>query len=130
MKALTICQPYADMIATGEKIIENRTWPTSYRGPIAIHAGKSRAWMDECDASDRPSMAFGAVVATAELYECVRWERLSDELKERHDASGPWCWMLRNVRRIDPPVPQSGAQGLWEWTTQAASGRSQEPGAR
>ena len=47
MKALTICQPYAEMIANHEKPIENRTWPTSYRGPLAIHAGKSRAWLPD-----------------------------------------------------------------------------------
>jgi hypothetical protein len=44
-KALTICQPYAELIARGEKVIENRTWPTSYRGPLLIHAGKSREWL-------------------------------------------------------------------------------------
>lgn len=46
MKALTICQPYAELIARGDKPIENRTWPTHYRGPLLIHAGKSRAWLD------------------------------------------------------------------------------------
>lgn len=35
MKALTIHQPYAELIRRGEKVIENRTWPTSYRGPLA-----------------------------------------------------------------------------------------------
>lgn len=40
MKALTISQPYASLIARGEKFVENRRWPTPYRGPLAIHAGK------------------------------------------------------------------------------------------
>lgn len=40
MKALTIWQPWASLIATGEKIYETRSWPTKYRGPIAIHAAK------------------------------------------------------------------------------------------
>ncbi len=38
MKALTIWQPWASLIAAGEKIYETRSWPTKYRGPIAIHA--------------------------------------------------------------------------------------------
>ena len=40
MKALTIWQPWASLLATGEKIYETRSWPTKYRGPIAIHAAK------------------------------------------------------------------------------------------
>lgn len=40
MKALTIYQPWASLIALGEKRIETRGWATNYRGPIAIHAGK------------------------------------------------------------------------------------------
>lgn len=39
MKALTIRQPWASLIAHGVKTIETRSWRTHYRGPIAIHAG-------------------------------------------------------------------------------------------
>jgi hypothetical protein len=40
MKALTLTQPWASLIAVGAKRIETRGWPTNYRGPLAIHAGK------------------------------------------------------------------------------------------
>jgi hypothetical protein len=40
MKAITITQPYATLIAIGAKHIETRSWATNYRGPLAIHAGK------------------------------------------------------------------------------------------
>lgn len=112
MLALTICQPYAELIARGEKVIENRTWPTNYRGRIAIHAGKSRDWLEEGDEQAYPDMPFGAVVATAELYDCVRWESLPDDLKENIHANGPWCFLLRDIRRLDP-IPCSGKQGFW-----------------
>ncbi len=39
MKALTLQQPWATLIAEGHKRVENRTWQTAYRGPLAIHAG-------------------------------------------------------------------------------------------
>ena len=39
MKALTLHQPWATLIALGVKTIETRSWRTNYRGPIAIHAG-------------------------------------------------------------------------------------------
>lgn len=38
MKALTLWQPWASLVALGEKRIETRCWQTSYRGPLAIHA--------------------------------------------------------------------------------------------
>jgi len=128
VKALTICQPYAHLIATGRKTCENRTWPTNYRGPIAIHAGKSRSWLDDDgDGIDYgygiriDAMAFGAVVATAKLVACIHidskllreWTtKMTDE--QREHISGPWCWILDDVKRVDDPVPYKGAQGLFE----------------
>jgi hypothetical protein len=115
MKAITICQPYAEFIALGEKVVENRTWPTKYRGPIAIHAGKSRAWLDGDEDPDL-DLVFGAVIATATLVDCVRREQLPAHLREHRHAYGPWCWVLADICRLDEPVPARGAQGLWEWT--------------
>lgn len=40
MKALTLRQPWATLIAIGAKRIETRSWRTAYRGPLAIHAAK------------------------------------------------------------------------------------------
>ena len=46
MKAITICQPYAELILLGQKRVENRVWKPDYFGPLLIHAGKSRTWLD------------------------------------------------------------------------------------
>jgi len=40
MKALTLTQPWATLVAIGAKRIETRSWRTDYRGPLAIHAAK------------------------------------------------------------------------------------------
>lgn len=40
MKALTLTQPWATLVAVGAKTIETRSWRTDYRGPLAIHAAK------------------------------------------------------------------------------------------
>lgn len=39
-RALSIRQPWAWMIVNGFKDIENRDWPTRFRGPVLIHASK------------------------------------------------------------------------------------------
>lgn len=41
MKALSLWQPWASLIAIGAKKIETRSWSTYYRGPLVIHAAKS-----------------------------------------------------------------------------------------
>ena len=40
MKTITLTQPWASLVAIGVKQIETRSWQTSYRGPLAIHAAK------------------------------------------------------------------------------------------
>lgn len=40
MKVLTIKQPWASLIALGEKHIETRSWKTKYRGTLLIHSRK------------------------------------------------------------------------------------------
>ncbi len=39
LKCLSVWQPWAHLLASGVKDIENREWSTSYRGPVLIHAG-------------------------------------------------------------------------------------------
>lgn len=38
MRGLSLTQPWATLVAIGAKQIETRSWRTSYRGPVAIHA--------------------------------------------------------------------------------------------
>jgi len=117
MKALTICQPYAELIIRREKRIENRTWPTSYRGPMYIHAGKSRQWLGEGDLERFPNMPFGAVVGIATLFDCVQLNNSTIDrypwIADHEHAHGPWCWLLVNVVPIGP-WPWRGAQGLFD----------------
>lgn len=119
IKALTVCQPYAHLIAILEKPIENRTWPTSYRGPLLIHAGRSRAWLDEDDEVRYPKMDYGAIVAVADLVACLHldsgepWPEQWASLRGNRHALGPWCWVLEHVRRLTAPVECMGHQGLW-----------------
>lgn len=137
MNAITILQPWASLIACGAKKIETRSWPTKYRGPIAIHAGK-----DQDKKGERirhivaraeqfsiiiPDMQFGSVIAIADLVDCIK---MTDELfasqydteqGKRELAFGYWsrdryAWILKNVRPIDP-IPAKGQQRLWEWET-------------
>ena len=41
MKAISVKQPWASLIISGIKDIENRKWKTNYRGRVLIHASNS-----------------------------------------------------------------------------------------
>lgn len=124
MKALTIRRYWAWAIAAGPKRVENRTWATSHRGPLAIHAGR-RQPADEADRQalialgvdppDDPTAS--AVVAVVELVDCRRYTPGALRLWPADlgpFATGPVCWVLRHPRPLDSPIPCGGQQGLWE----------------
>lgn len=75
MKALSIQQPWAWLIATGQKDIENRTWNTGYRGWFAIHAAKREPSEAEIQAIEarfrchinRGELRYGGMIGTARL---------------------------------------------------------------
>lgn len=119
VKALTVCQPYAEMLARGPAVkpAENRTWSTSYRGVLWIHAGRSRSWMDYEDETTYPGMVFGAIVAVARLAACLHidaaWPDEYAHVKVHEETNGPWCWIPADMRRLARPVYCRGAQGLW-----------------
>lgn len=130
MKALTIIQPFAELIATGEKRVENREWYTPYRGPIAIHAGKAKQYEGrpvEAIANSyglkASALAYGAIIATAEITDCLHVQQINRLpktsplywLMDHEHAHGTYCWVLANVKRLEQPVPCRGALGLWEW---------------
>jgi hypothetical protein len=125
MKALTISQPYASLIANGEKWVENRCWGTHYRGPLAIHAGKGTQYLTRQQLATYPS---GCIIAVAELVACIniargrRFDRMTeispgitidDVLKHEH-TEGPWCWVLSDINQLCEPIRCNGIQGLWD----------------
>ena len=132
MKALTIHQPWAWAIAAGHKRVENRVWYTNYRGPLAIHAGKSTAW----DAAGREFLAElgiavptelprGLIIATCTLVDCIAYDQQPTyeivpgrTLADDPFASGPFCWILADVELLDEQIPTIGKQKLWNCVIQ------------
>lgn len=131
MKAISIWQPWASLIAHDLKRCETRDWPTSHRGLVLIHASK-RWTRDEQDvygdfcqfgavrAARMPATPpLGAIVAVAWLAECrVMDEALIAEQTDMERAMGAWCpgrfaWVLGGVRAVEP-IPLRGRQGLFE----------------
>jgi hypothetical protein len=131
MKAITVHQPWATFLAYGVKRYETRGWSTNYRGPIAIHAGRSMEGLellmdDEVESFvqklelTKAVWTLGAVVAVGELTHIYRSEDMRDHLTPLELAlgnydDGRFGWEISNVQLLPAPVFVAGKQGLWEW---------------
>lgn len=118
MKALSLKQPWAELILLGRKTIETRKWKTDFRGEFYIHASKScdREFMERFGLEN---LATGALVGKAELVDIIEYKNEEEFLRDndKHLAGElkfrRYGWVLRNVRRIEP-VAYIGRLGLFE----------------
>jgi hypothetical protein len=102
MKGLSVKQPWANLIASGRKTIETRTWSTGYRGRLLIVSSK------------KPDIApAGAAVCMVALVGC-RHMRCSDEPAACCGIyPGAWAWLLEDVEAVEP-VPIRGQLGIYD----------------
>lgn len=134
MKAITLWQPWATLIAIGAKQFETRSWDTNYRGPLAIHAAKrpvsrvdvspaiSRALAENGYADyDWSKLPYGCIVCTVDLVYTLYTEQAVGsslfgplELHFGDYTPGRFAWRLDDVQPVDN-VPAVGRQGFWEW---------------
>lgn len=130
MKAITLYQPWASLWLTSRKFHETRGWPTQYRGPLAVHAGKRQPrvqqygtllyelccrefghqWMDR--------LPLGAVLGVVELIDC-RSTKVCRPLDHEDYVCGNWdpgryAWQRGGYRLLPAPIPYRGRQGLFE----------------
>jgi hypothetical protein len=111
MRALSLSQPWATLVAIGAKKFETRSWPTTYRGPLAIHAAKGWTAEDRglllvepfCSALDQArdlwgqSTPRGVIVAVCELTGCFATSR----------EGSPWIEYPFAGLRLPPEEPEA-----------------------
>ncbi|TAM87648.1 ASCH domain-containing protein [bacterium] len=120
MKALSIRHPWSWAILYANKRIENRTWPTRFRGEVFIHAGKTierdSVEMLRADSFSVPEeLACGAIVGVARLVDCIDDETAETRYPDQVEwISGPWCFILEEVRALATPIPCHGKLGFFD----------------
>ena len=125
MKVLTIKQPYATLIAEGYKEIEFRTWKTSYRGEIYIHAGlgidKEAMKKFEYLNLKYPQ---GVIIAKCRMTDCVL---IDEDMKQVLNGKNPivyenaiksnnkkYGFILKDIQKIEL-IPVKGKLSFWEY---------------
>lgn len=127
MKALSIRAPWWWFILHAGKDIENRDWPTRFRGTVYVHASKwwrhhdveadvldTAAMLDKYDIRVGKTLSTGdmkpfggCIVGAVDIVDCVT------------DSQSPWFFgqygfVLANPRVLPTPIPCKGALGLFD----------------
>lgn len=103
MKAISIKQPYANQIASGQKTIEVRSWPTRHRGDILICVS-ARPNIEPC----------GVALCVANLIDCRPMTKADEKAAlSKLPAEGAWAWVLTDIRPVQS-FPVRGRLGIYE----------------
>lgn len=120
MKALSLHQPWASLMASGHKRVETRSWALRHRGPLLIHAAKKwnpdlasiaavapfRAALEAAgiafeateEACERGwGMPFGAIIGRVDVVDCVCTENVPDETP---DIPGAYKLMMDGLLHV------------------------------
>jgi hypothetical protein len=120
-RVITVQQPWATLLALGEKPIEYRSWPTSYRGPLAISSSKSfpKHRREDCETPRVKKALRKHGLSVADLPRgkvlCVR-----ALLDCRLQSNGDYGFVLgrKPLKVFNPPLPMPPGGmhlGLWKW---------------
>jgi hypothetical protein len=151
MKALTLWQPWASLVALGWKSVETRCWSTKYRGPLAIHSaaklppnwlGASRhskqfefelgEVLKQSDVKKAVAyLPLGSVLAVVRLVDVVPTGQLRDEISQRERVfgnyeDGRYAWFLDLLELFEDGIPAKGNRMLWNWNEKTLGGNQVE----
>jgi hypothetical protein len=118
--ALSGIQPWFDAILKWGKDIENRKWPTPYRGTIALHTSKkippdeywaAREMIEKVSGPgvlvpSSEDLVKGCIIGLVDIVDCVT----------KSDSPwffGPFGFVLQNPRVLVKPIPAKGALNFW-----------------
>ena len=101
-KAISLKQPWANLVAEGKKTIETRKWKTNYRGKIVICSSK------------KPQIApAGYALCKAVLYHI-------EPMRKEHEKNacikvypGAYSWFLKDIMPFKKPIPVKGKLGIF-----------------
>jgi len=118
MKALSLKQPFAELVVSGKKTIEIRKWNTKFRGEFLIHASKRphKESMKNFGFSELPT---GCIVGKATLKDVKHYkdkEAFRSD-KDKHLASVEWGdygFVLENAQRLSE-IKCNGKLHFWEF---------------
>ena len=91
INALSVKQPWANLIASGQNTIETRRWETDYRGELLIVSSRV------------PAIApAGCALAVVRVVDCRPMTRADEPAACCRWYPGAWAWVLEGARAVEP----------------------------
>lgn len=133
MRAISLHEPWASLVARGLKRVETRSWPfpPKFRSHIvAIHATKNREAIVDGTAARLFSLAkaeppaewpCGRIIAVVRLWDAKLTHEIIGSISSIEEAfgnyaPGRWAWQLTEATLLRDPFEVRGYQGFWPLT--------------
>lgn len=133
MKVLSLLQPWATLVIIGAKKIETRSWQTTHRGPMLIHASLGKAGSIFAGQphfkkyiSDFKALPFGVIIGQVNLTAILKVEGFALPDKKMNEltleekifgdySSGRYGWVLKDPIEFENKIPARGQLHLWDF---------------
>lgn len=129
MKVLSIIEPWATLIKERKKFIETRSWKTSYRGELYIHASSKKIKSKDKHISKLLNlipdveMGYGNIICKCKLVDCVYMDKeFLNKIKDNEQeylcgeyTIGRYAWILEDIEPISK-IPAKGHLNIWNYS--------------
>lgn len=133
MKVLSLTEPFATLILNGSKSVETRSWKTSYRGELYIHASMTKISKKVFENNELMSlvennkMNFGYIICKCKLVDCVYMTKeYILKMKENNYqeyicgeySEGRYAWVLEHITPLKIPIKAKGQLNIWNFISE------------
>lgn len=130
MKVLSLTEPYATLIKENKKHIETRSWKTSYRGELFIHASQTKIpkeWLNNkklINLVDDKNYNFGYIICKCNLVDCIYMtkEYVNDMKKNHYEEyicgvyeEGRYAFIFENIELLENRLKAKGKLSIWDY---------------
>lgn len=134
MKVLSLKEPYATLIKEGKKKVETRSWKTSYRGELYIHASSAKipvSWKKDeklMSLVEGCELNFGNIICKCTLKDCIYMTAdYVEEMKANYPQEyavgiysvGRYAWILEDIVHLEIPIKAKGKLSIWNFEFEA-----------
>ena len=127
LKVLSLTEPYATLIKNGIKTIETRSWKTSYRGRLYIHASSTKIPKEYRNNKELMALVstddlnYGHIICSCDLVDCIEMtdDFINSIRKNKKNeyitgiySNGRYAWIFENIEILKNPIKAKGHLGI------------------
>ena len=129
MKVLSLREPWATLIKEKKKQVETRSWKTSYRGELYIHASSAKISKDSINNKELMGLIenvplnYEHIICKCTLVDCIYMTKeYVENMKKNHQEyicgeykEGRYAWILKDIMPLKEPIKAKGHLSIWNY---------------